>query len=172
MCGTRNLGIKWKYWHTLVCSSEITIDMRFVCPRDGRKMLVKRARSVYWKKWAAKHEYEELKEGTWLAKESEGGLDWKASKRGQKMASGSRLGAKRDSSILAERVQESVKPATWRMAQSLPLPRVVRSQTGDSRGFQKVGAKKQEPQRRSGSGKEVLLCILSVKANGTGATLV
>ena len=25
-----------------------------------------KARSVYWKKWAAKHEYEELKEGTWL----------------------------------------------------------------------------------------------------------
>ena len=29
-------------------------------------MLLKRARTAYWKKWAAKHEYEELKEGTWL----------------------------------------------------------------------------------------------------------
>ena len=29
-------------------------------------MLVQRARSVYWKKWAAKHPYEELKEGVWL----------------------------------------------------------------------------------------------------------
>ena len=29
-------------------------------------MLVQRARSVHWKKWAAKHEYEELKEGAWL----------------------------------------------------------------------------------------------------------
>ena len=29
-------------------------------------MLVQRARSMYWKKWAAKHEYEELKEGAWL----------------------------------------------------------------------------------------------------------
>ena len=29
-------------------------------------MLVQRARPVYWKKWAAKHEYEELKEGAWL----------------------------------------------------------------------------------------------------------
>ena len=27
---------------------------------------MQRARSVYWKKWAAKHEYEELKEGAWL----------------------------------------------------------------------------------------------------------
>ena len=33
-----------------------------------------------------------------------------------------------------------------------------------------MGANKQEPQRRSGSGKGVLLCVLSVKANGTGAT--
>ena len=29
-------------------------------------LLVQRARSVHWKKWAAKHEYEELKEGAWL----------------------------------------------------------------------------------------------------------
>ena len=29
-------------------------------------MLLQRARTVYWKKWAAKHEYEELKEGVWL----------------------------------------------------------------------------------------------------------
>ena len=49
-----------------VFSSEITIDMRIVSSKDVRKMLVHRARSVYWKKWAAKHEFEELKEGTWL----------------------------------------------------------------------------------------------------------
>ena len=61
MCETRDLGIKRPYWHTLVFSNEITIDMRCVCvcPKDVRKMLVQRARSVYWKKWAAKHEYEE-----------------------------------------------------------------------------------------------------------------
>ena len=29
-------------------------------------MVVQTARSVYWKKWAAKHEHEELKEGAWL----------------------------------------------------------------------------------------------------------
>ena len=29
-------------------------------------MLVQRARTVYWKKWAAKHEHEGLKEGAWL----------------------------------------------------------------------------------------------------------
>ena len=29
-------------------------------------MLVQRARPVCWKKWAAKHEQEELKEGAWI----------------------------------------------------------------------------------------------------------
>ena len=66
MCETRDLGIQWPYWHTLVLSDEEKIDMRYVCPKDVKKMLVQRARSVYWKKWAAKHEYEELKEGAWL----------------------------------------------------------------------------------------------------------
>ena len=55
MCETRDLCIKWACWHTLVFSNEITIDMRYVCPKDVKKMLVQCARSVYWKKWAAKH---------------------------------------------------------------------------------------------------------------------
>ena len=63
---TRGLGIKWPYWHTLIFGKDTKIDMRFVCPKDVKKMLVQAARSVYWKKWAAKHEYEELKEGAWL----------------------------------------------------------------------------------------------------------
>ena len=43
------------------------VDMRHVCPKDVKKMLSKQAaRPVYWKKWAAKHEYEELKDGLWL----------------------------------------------------------------------------------------------------------
>ena len=81
MCGTRDLGIKWPCWHTLVFSDEIKIDMRYVCPKDVKKMLAQRARSVYWKKWAARHDQEELKEGAWiepalaLAKERERGLD-------------------------------------------------------------------------------------------------
>ena len=66
MCETRGLGIKWRYWHTLVFYDETKIDMRFVCPRDVEKMLVQRARSVYRKKWAAKHEHEDLKEGAWI----------------------------------------------------------------------------------------------------------
>ena len=66
MCETHDLGIKWPYWHTLMFGNDIKIDMRFVCPKVVKKMLVQTDRSVYWKKWAAKHEYEELKEGAWL----------------------------------------------------------------------------------------------------------
>ena len=63
MCQTRDLGIRWPHWHTLIFSDETRIDMRFLCPRNVNKMLVQRARSVFWEKWAAEHEYEELKEG-------------------------------------------------------------------------------------------------------------
>ena len=66
MCETRDLGIKWPQWHTLTSEGEARIDMRYVCPKDVKKMLVQQARSFYWTKWAAKHEYEELKEGIWL----------------------------------------------------------------------------------------------------------
>ena len=82
MCETRDLGIKWSYWHTLVFSDETKIDLGFVCPRDVKKMLVQRARPVFWKKWAAKHE--ELKEGAWvepapalLRKKAKGVWTWK-----------------------------------------------------------------------------------------------
>ena len=54
-----------------------------------------------------------------------------------------------------------------REAQALPLPRMERGQTGDSRGVQKVEAKSQNFKKRSGSGKEVLSRVHSVKANGT-----
>ena len=40
--------------------------MIVVSSQDVKKVLLKQARMVYWKKWAAKHEYEELKEGLWL----------------------------------------------------------------------------------------------------------
>ena len=53
VCETRDLAIKWPHWHTLMFSDETRIDMRFVCPRDVKKKLVQRVRSVCWKKWAA-----------------------------------------------------------------------------------------------------------------------
>ena len=50
----------------MIFEGDRNIDMRYVCPKDVKKMLLQQARTVYWKKWAAKHEYEELKEGIWL----------------------------------------------------------------------------------------------------------
>ena len=79
---TRDLGVKWPHWHTLMFEGDRNIDMRCVCPKDVKNMLLQQARTVCWKKWAAKHEYEELKEGIWLepalaivAQEDEGRLD-------------------------------------------------------------------------------------------------
>ena len=66
MCETRDPGIKWPHWHTLIFDGDRNIDMRYVCPKDVQKTLLLQARTVYWKKWAAKHEHEELKEGVWL----------------------------------------------------------------------------------------------------------
>ena len=66
MCETRDLGIKWPHCHTLIFEGDRNVDMRYVCPKDVKKMLLQQTRTVYWKKWAPKHEYEELKEGIWL----------------------------------------------------------------------------------------------------------
>ena len=62
VCETRDLGIKWSQWHTLLFERQVAVDMRVVCPQDVKKMLLKQARMVYWKKLAAKHEHEKLKE--------------------------------------------------------------------------------------------------------------
>ena len=130
--------------------------MIFVCPKDVKQMVVQTARSVAKEKeLAAKHEYEELKEGAWL----EPGLallrkkvrvNWtrKASECAKKKEED---GRKRDCSILIGRTPVNVKPAkrmsslsqgeSHRKAQAIPLPRMVRSQTRDTRSFQEVGAR-------------------------------
>ena len=40
----------------------MAVDKRVVCPRDVKKVLLKQARMIQWRRWAAKHECEELKE--------------------------------------------------------------------------------------------------------------
>ena len=61
MCETRDLGMEWPFWYTSIFEGDRSIDMRYVCPKDVKKMLMQQARQVSWKRWAAKHEYEELK---------------------------------------------------------------------------------------------------------------
>ena len=51
---------------TLIFEEQAKVDMRVVRPRDVKKMLLKQARMVCWKRLSAKHEYDELKEGVWL----------------------------------------------------------------------------------------------------------
>ena len=40
MCETRDLGIKWPPWHTLLFEGQRRVDMRVVCPRDVQNMLL------------------------------------------------------------------------------------------------------------------------------------
>ena len=65
MCETRDLGTKVATMHTLIFEGQVRVDMRYVCPKDVKKMFLGQA-STYWRKWAAKQENEELKEGIWL----------------------------------------------------------------------------------------------------------
>ena len=181
MCETRDLGIEWPCWHTLVFSSEITIDMRFVCPKDVRKMLVQRARSVSWKKWAAKHEYEELKEGAWL----EPRLALLRKKVRENWTEKHRIVARKTFMEGGRWTQKRLFDVGWSDVSQCQACQVVEGtqrSTGSTTAqngtrqdgrFQRPSeswSKKQEPQRRNGGGKEVFLSILSVKANGTGAT--
>ena len=61
MSETRDLGIKRPQWLIWKFEEQAAVDMRVVCPQDVKKMLVRQARKIYWKGWAAKLECEELK---------------------------------------------------------------------------------------------------------------
>ena len=63
-------------------------------------MLLEHGRMVYWKKWAATHECEELKEEVWLqpiqayvAKEEQGSVDRQAPKCNKEAGRRRRMGA-------------------------------------------------------------------------------
>ena len=49
MYETRDLGINWRQWHTLMFEEQVKVDLRVVCPQD-----------------VAKHECEDVKEGVWM----------------------------------------------------------------------------------------------------------
>ena len=94
--------------------------MRYVCPKDVTKMLLQQARTVYRKKCAANHEYEELKEGIWL----EPALASTRSKIGLKSIGMLRgryfwkeAECRKDSSTLVGQMKVSAKHATRRKAQ-------------------------------------------------------
>ena len=82
------------------------------------------------------------------------------------------VGRKKDCSILIGRTPVNVKPARKRKEQKSTGYTTAQNGTKSDERSQKFSgswSKKQDPQRRSGSGKEVLLNVLSVEVNGTGA---
>ena len=46
MCETRDLVIKWPHWHALIFESDRNIDIRYVCPKDVKNMLLQQARTA------------------------------------------------------------------------------------------------------------------------------
>ena len=41
MCETRDLGIKWPHQHTLIFEGEVKVDIRYVCRKDVKEMLLR-----------------------------------------------------------------------------------------------------------------------------------
>ena len=56
MCENRDSGVKCTQWHTLIFEGQARVDMRYVCPKNVKKMLLGQARSTYWRKWAEARE--------------------------------------------------------------------------------------------------------------------
>ena len=135
----------------MILEGDRKIDMMYVCQKDVKKMLVQKARSVCWKKWAAKHWYEEFQKGIWLEpalallrkKTKE---DWTEKHRNvarKWVLEGGRVQQRLFDTGWSDesKCQACHKEKGTEKTQALPLPRMVRSQTGDSTSFQEAGAK-------------------------------
>ena len=44
---TRDLGIQWPQWHTLILEEQRKVDMRYVCPKDVKKVFLEQVRSTH-----------------------------------------------------------------------------------------------------------------------------
>ena len=150
-------------------------------PRVVEKMLVQRARSVYWKKWAEKHEHEELKEGVWLEpaqvllrKKVKENWTEKHRNVARKIFLEGAWTQKRlfdvDWSDISQR-QACQKEEGTEKHRLYHCPEWYEVRREIPEVFRKL-EQWQEPQRRCGSGKEVLLNILPVEVNRTGAISV
>ena len=93
--------------------------MRYVCPKDVKKMLLVQARSTHWRKWGAKHENEELKEGIWLElaltllrKKTKKGLTDNHRNVARQFWFWKEAGCRKNSSTLVGQMKASTKHAT------------------------------------------------------------
>ena len=66
VCETRDPGIRFPSWHVHLFEDGIIVDMKVACAQDVKKMLRRQAKEVVGKRWATKHEYEELTDGVWV----------------------------------------------------------------------------------------------------------
>ena len=66
VCETRDPGIRFPSWHVHLFEDGIIVDMKVACAQDVKKMLRRQAKEVVEKRWATKHEYEELTDGVWV----------------------------------------------------------------------------------------------------------
>ena len=160
MCETRDFGHKMAVLaHILsLMMRQKKFDMRNVCPTDGQKMLVQRARSVYWKKWAANHEYEEVKEGAWiepalalLRKKAKGVWTEKHRNVARKIFLEGGLDAEetfRYWLVGCEPMSSLPDEGRHRKALALPLSRLPRRKAGYSGALQKAGAKGENVEER------------------------
>ena len=165
-CETRDLGVMWPHWHTLILQGDRNIDIRCVSPKDLKKMPMQQA---------GKHEFEELKEGaSWLEPalallRKKTKRDWTEKQRNvaRKLVLEGGWVQQRLFDIGC-RMKVNVKLATEKKAQKSTGSTIARMARDE--GFQRrseSGSKKPKLQRKSGSGKEVSSRTLSVKANGT-----
>ena len=150
-------------------------------PKDVKKMLLQQTRTVFWKKWAAKREYEELKEGIWLElalallrkKTKE---EWTEKHRNvaRIFGIGRRLGAEQDFSTSVGRTKVSVQLVTKRKVQKSTFSAIAQNGTR-SREIPEAFRKwrhKAKTSKKEWKWQEVSSRTLSVKANGTGTTSV
>ena len=146
--------------------------MRYVCPKDVKKMLLKQARSFYWKKWAAKHGNLVGACSSFAAQEDKGRLDGKASKCCEENIFRREISAEQTlrSWLVGHQPMSSLpQGGRHRKAQALPLPRMVRSKTGVPRGFQEVGPKSKNLKEKEWKRQRSIVTHPSLRASGTGS---
>ena len=57
--------MKWPRYDTMKSTDNRNMDLKETCFGDVMKMLHVRSKEEFWKDWAERHEYRNLKEGMW-----------------------------------------------------------------------------------------------------------
>ena len=164
MFETRDLGTHWPQWCTLLFEGRAAVDMRVVCPQDVKSMLLKQARMVYWKRWAAKHECEEMKEGVCLKP-----IQAVQRRKTNESPTDKQRNVMRKLVVEEDWVQQVIYDTGWsdeKKCRGCDNEKKVRRSTGctiarpgedrksDPRGFGDMGTQRTKNRRRIGSGKE------------------